>query len=87
MPRASRDFRALKDFGGGAGARPGAGFGPEAEFETFSFGPEGFTRGTRRGRGGAAGGGAGFGGFEDILREAFGGGAARRGGGRRDVRG
>src|SRR5581483_8307116 len=52
------------------------GFGPEADFETFSFGPEGFTRATRRGRGG---GGAGFGGFEDILREAFGGmGGARR---------
>ena len=51
----------------------------ETEFETFSFGPEGFTRGARRGRAGAAGAG-GFGGFEDILREAFAG-AARRGGG------
>jgi DnaJ-class molecular chaperone len=69
-------------FGGGAGARPGAGFGPETEFETFSFGPEGFTRGARRGRAGA-GGGAGFGGggFEDILRDAFGGGARRGGAG------
>jgi DnaJ-class molecular chaperone len=69
-------------FGGGAGARPGAGFGPEPEFETFSFGPEGFTRGARRGRAGA-GGGAGFGGggFEDILRDAFGGGARRGGAG------
>ena len=27
-----------------------AGFGPETEFETFNFGPEGFTRGARRGR-------------------------------------
>src|SRR3984893_6128020 len=71
-------FRGFEGFGGGAGPRPGAGFGPEAEFETFSFGPEGFTRGTRRGRAGAGGGGAGFGGFEDILREAFSG-AARRG--------
>jgi DnaJ-class molecular chaperone len=54
----------------GAGARPGG--GPESNFESFDFGPEGFTRTTRRGRGG---GGGGFGGFEDILREAFGGGA------------
>jgi len=51
----------------GAGARPGGGFAPEGDFETFSFGPEGFTRTTRRGRGGG-----GFGGFEDILKEAFG---------------
>jgi len=65
-------FRGFEGFGSGAGPRPG--FGPEAEFETFSFGPEGFTRATRRGRGGA---GAGFGGFEDILREAFGGGGGR----------
>ena len=71
-------FRGFEGFGGGTGPRPGAGFGPEAEFETFSFGPEGFTRATRRGRGGA---GPGFGGFEDILREAFGaGGGSRRGG-------
>jgi DnaJ-class molecular chaperone len=73
-------FQEFEGFRGGAGARPGAGFGPETEFETFNFGPEGFTRGTRRGRAGAGGGGAGFGGFEDILREAFSG-AARRGGG------
>ena len=58
-------FHGFEGFGGGP--RPGGGFGPEAEFETFSFGPEGFTRSTRRGRAG------GFGGFEDILREAFGG--------------
>jgi DnaJ-class molecular chaperone len=71
-------FRGFEGFGAGAGARPGSGFGPEAEFETFSFGPEGFTRNTRRGRAGA-----GSGGFEDILREAFGGlggAGARRGG-------
>jgi len=68
--------------GFGGGAHPGAGFGGDANFESFSFGPEGFTRTTRRGRGGAkagAGGGGGFGGFEDILREAFGGGAGRGG--------
>ncbi|MGZ5840879.1 MAG: J domain-containing protein, partial [Xanthobacteraceae bacterium] len=37
----------------------------------------GFTRGARRGRAG----GGGFGGFEDILRDAFAGAGARRGGG------
>jgi len=60
-------FRGFEGFG--AGARPGAGYGgygPDANFESFNFGPEGFTRTTRRGRGG------GFGGFEDILKEAFG---------------
>jgi DnaJ-class molecular chaperone len=71
-------FRGFDGYGGGAGARPDSGFGPEAEFETFNFGPEGFTRGARRGRAGAGGG---FGGFEDILREAFSGAGARRGGG------
>ncbi|HEX4408969.1 MAG TPA: DnaJ C-terminal domain-containing protein [Xanthobacteraceae bacterium] len=72
----------FQGYGGhGGGPRPGAGsgpgFGPDANFESFNFGPEGFTRGARRG--GAAGGGGGFGGFEDILKEAFGRGA--RGGG------
>jgi len=57
----------FQGFHPGAGARPGGGFTPEGDFETFSFGPEGFTRTTRRGRGGG-----GFGGFEDILKEAFG---------------
>src|SRR5271168_1899964 len=68
-------FRGFEGHGGAAGARPGAGFSPESEFESFSFGPEGFTRGTKRGRASAN---AHAGGFEDILREAFGG--ARRGG-------
>ena len=60
-------YQGFEGFGGG-GARPGGGFGggPDANFETFNFGPEGFTRTTRRARGG------GFGGFEDILKEAFG---------------
>lgn len=74
-------FRGFEGFSGGAGPRAGGGFSPEGEFETFSFGPEGFTRTTRRGSN--AGGGGGFGGFEDILRDAFGGAAgarARRGG-------
>jgi DnaJ-class molecular chaperone len=61
-------FRGFEGFGGGA--RPGAGYGghgPDVNFESFNFGPEGFTRTTRRGQGGG-----GFGGFEDILKEAFG---------------
>jgi len=63
-------FRGFEGFGGGRpGSGPGGGFGPDANFESFNFGPEGFTRTTRRGRGGGGGGG---GGFEDILREAFG---------------
>ena len=58
----------------GFGARPGggAGFGPGgAHFESFSVGPDGFQR---RADGGGAGG------FEDILRNMFGG--AARGGAR-----
>ena len=65
----------FQGFGGGGprpASGPGAGFGPDANFESFNFGPEGFTRTTRRGRGGGSGG---FGGFEDILKEAFGRGA------------
>jgi DnaJ-class molecular chaperone len=50
--------------GGGAGFRPGA-----SQFESFSFGPDGFQR---RGAGGGGGG------FEDLLRGMFGG--AARGG-------
>ncbi len=58
--------------------RAAAGSAPDSNFESFSFGPEGFTRSTRRGRGGGGGGG----GFEDILREAFGGMGGGAGGGR-----
>ena len=36
----------------GGGANPGAGFGGDGNFESFNFGPEGFTRTARRGRGG-----------------------------------
>ena len=64
-------FQGYEGFGGGGGAGPGRGFGQGSNFESFSFGPEGFTR-TTRGGGGRAGN---FGGFEDILREAFGGAA------------
>jgi DnaJ-class molecular chaperone len=55
----------------GMGAQPGGGFGPGgAHYESFSYGPDGFQR--------RAGGGGGAGGFEDILRNMFGG-AARSG--------
>src|ERR1700757_1662920 len=53
--------------GFGAGAQPGGGFARDGGFESFSFGPEGFQRATRRG----GGGGGGFGGFEDILKDMF----------------
>jgi DnaJ-class molecular chaperone len=76
-------FRGFEGFGAGGprpgsgpGGGPGAGFGPDANFESFNFGPEGFTRGARRGRAGSGG----FGGFEDILKDAFGGARGGRGG-------
>lgn len=61
----------------GAGPRGGAGGpfggGQEGAFETFTWGPEGMQRSSGRG---------GRGGFEDVLRDMFGGAArARRGGG------
>ena len=61
-------FRGFEGFGGrpGAGARGPGG----AQFESFSFGPDGFQR--------SGGGGFGGGGFEDLLRGMFGG-AARSG--------
>ena len=65
-------FQGFEGFGAGAG--PGAGFGREGNFETYTWGPEGARRG------GAHAGAGGYGGFEDILKEAFGG---RAGGGRR----
>jgi DnaJ-class molecular chaperone len=57
----------------GFGAQPGGGGG--AQFESFSFGPDGFRR--------SGGGGGGFsgGGIDELLRGMFGGGA--RGGARR----
>src|SRR5215467_2326249 len=61
MPR----FQGFEGFGHGRGQ---GGFGPEGVFETFSWGRDGFQQ--ARGRGG---GFRGFGGFEDILKEAFGG--------------
>ncbi len=67
-------FQGFEGFGAGGGPRRGA--AGDSNFESFHFGPEGFTRSA--GRGGGAGGG-GFGGFEDILRDAFGGAAGGRG--------
>jgi DnaJ-class molecular chaperone len=66
-------FQGFEGFG--AGPRGGAGGpfgGQEGAFETFTWGPEGMQRS----------GGRGGGGFEDVLRDMFGGAArARRGGG------
>jgi DnaJ-class molecular chaperone len=69
-------FQGFEGFGRG----PAGGFGGDGNFETFSFGRDGFQRSSGRGGGGSF---RGFGGFEDILKEAFGAGAARgrRGGG------
>ena len=55
--------------GFGAGGPGGPGFGRDAHFENFSFGPGGFRRGGGAGPG--AGPGAGHG-FEDILSRMFG---------------
>jgi DnaJ-class molecular chaperone len=55
-------FRGFEGFGG----RPGAGgFDREGVYETFTWGPEGFRR-----SGGRSGG---LGGFEDIIKDMFGG--------------
>src|SRR5262249_41804926 len=58
-------FHGFEGFGGHPG---GGGFGRDGHFETFSWGPEGVRR--------SSGGGGGFGGFEDMLKDIFGGGAA-----------
>jgi len=58
-------FQGFEGFGGGAGPRGGFGRGghPGGNFETFTWGTDGFQ--------GAAGAGAG--GFEELLKQAFGG--------------
>jgi len=64
-------FQGFEGFGAGAGGQAHAGFGRDGGFQSFSWGTDG-----------AQQAGGGFGGFEDILKEAFGGGGAgRRGGG------
>jgi DnaJ-class molecular chaperone len=69
----------FQGFGGGPRGGAGGPFGgQEGAFETFTWGPEGMQRSGGRG-------GGGRGGFEDVLRDMFGGAAgaarARRGGG------
>jgi DnaJ-class molecular chaperone len=67
-------FQGFEGFGAGQGGRGGFGQGGtrDGNFETFSWGTEGFQRAT---------GGAG-GSFEDLLKEAFGGRARAGRGGR-----
>jgi DnaJ-class molecular chaperone len=75
--RGEIDAEGKPRFQGFAGAQPGggAGFGPGgSQFESFSYGPDGFQRR------GAGGGGFQGGGFEDLLRGMFSG--AGRGGAR-----
>jgi DnaJ-class molecular chaperone len=62
-------FRGFEGFG--AGQSPGGGFGRDGQFETFTWGPEGFQR-SAGGRGAA--GGFGGGGIDEILKGMFGGG-------------
>jgi DnaJ-class molecular chaperone len=64
-------FRGFEGFGAGQG--PGGGFGRDGHFESFTWGPEGFQRGSR-----GAGGGFGAGGIDEILKGMFGGAAGRR---------
>jgi DnaJ-class molecular chaperone len=72
----------FQGFPGGGRGGPGGGFNQDG-FETFTWGPEGFQRGGAR-AGAGAGGARGFGGFEDILKDMFGGaGGAAPGSGRR----
>src|SRR5215470_4060876 len=71
-------FQGFEGFGAGG---PAGGFGRDGNFESFSWGPGGFQRSA--GRAGGGGSFRGFGGFEDILKEAFGGGFGRAGGGAR----
>src|SRR6185369_1369929 len=66
-------FQGFEGFGGRPGASPFG--GREGNFESFTWGPDGFRRtASRGGRGGAASGQ----GFEDILSQMFG--ARGRGG-------
>ena len=66
-------FQGFEGFGGRPGGSPFG--GREGNFESFTWGPDGFRR--TRGGGGGSGGGGGHG-FEDILSQMFG--ARSRGG-------
>ena len=74
-------FQGFEGFGAGAGGPGGPGAGGsshEGNFESFTWGPEGFRR--SGGRGGPGGGpGGGFGGIDDILKDMFGGRGGRGG--------
>lgn len=65
--RGEIDAEGKPRFGGFDGFGRGRRGGQAGGFETFTWGPGGFQRG----------GGRGFGGFEDILKEAFGGATGR----------
>ncbi len=81
--RGEIDAEGKPRFQGGFGGQPGSGAGPWGpgaaganHFESFSFGPDGFQR---RSAGPGGGGPGAGGGFEDLLRGMFGGGAPRGG--------
>ena len=63
-------FQGFEGFGGRPGGNPFG--GRDGNFESFSWGPDGFRRTTTRG-GPGAGGPGGAGGFEDIRSSIFGG--------------
>src|ERR1043165_8825291 len=63
-------FHGFEGFGGRQGGSPFG--GREGNFESFSWGPDGFRR-TRGGPGAGGAGPGGMGGFEDILSGIFGG--------------
>jgi DnaJ-class molecular chaperone len=64
-------FHGFEGFGGRPGGSPFG--GREGNFESFTWGPDGFRRTTTRGGPGTGGAGPGGGGFEDILSGIFGG--------------
>jgi DnaJ-class molecular chaperone len=68
-------FRGFEGTGTGRGPR---GFGQDGQFETFTWGPDGFQRSGGRGAGGFRGGG-----IDEILKEMFGDAAGMGGAGRR----
>ncbi len=68
-------YQGFEGFGAGAGPGAQRGAGGFSGFETYTYGPDGFHR--------AGGGPEGAAGFEDILKDVFGGLGGGRGGGRR----
>lgn len=75
------DAEGKPKFQGFEGVHPG-GFGGQGGFETFTWGPQGATRGRASGaRGGGGAGFSGFGGIDDILKDMFSGASRGRSGG------